>query len=250
MRLGSSILGGKPMRIPGIVDVYQVGDEWVARSWPKVQNQPNSAAQLLWRKKFTDAKAIIHTFPPFYKRLWQAIECPPGKMWIDIALHCLLVAPGQFSQIPQGDQMKFVLYYSQTIPDGWMSQYCVWQNFNARMFLATGPGYNYFNGSKWADIMKWNDMGWICPNGKRPKKRWQLVYRGTTPDYVGTDSLYFGVWPNGQWVYRNFYANCPTGITWAKLNYWSAGADYEADYALQMPPLYFPVHTWPGSFTP
>ncbi len=46
------------MRIPGVVDVYQVGDEWVARSWPKVQNQPNSAAQLLWRKKFKDAHAV------------------------------------------------------------------------------------------------------------------------------------------------------------------------------------------------
>ena len=238
------------MRIPGVVDVYQVGDQWVARSWPKVQNQPNSAAQLLWRKKFKDAHAIAKDFPPRYKRSWEAIESPSGKMWLDIALHCLLVAPTHFSQIPQGDQMKMELYYAPNKPDDWMTNWCVWINYAGLLYMSTGPGYSCHYGSTFKDVLKWNDLGWICPNGKRPKKKWQLRWTENYAPLIGADFPYIGEWPNGESTMRNWFLPCPNGISWSKLLSWSAGPGYEADYALQMPPLHFPVKPWPGSFTP
>ena len=250
MRLGSSILGGKPMRIPGIVDVYQVGDEWVARSWPKVQNQPNSAAQLLWRQKFRDAKAKIKSFRGAYLRAWQEIECPPGKMWIDIAIHSFLMRPLHFADIPDVDNVKLECYFSvngfDIGPNHWDYKYAWCWNSAAWTYQSVTYGMFTTAGSKWDQVLQWVDLGWICPKGKRPKKHWKLVWKY---NHVLWDDWVFPV-INGQQCYVFFYNYLPDGMTMLRNYDWAAYLDFGADYALSGPPLYSPVKTWPGSFTP
>jgi len=223
------------MRIPGIVDVYQVGDEWVARSWPKVQNQPNSAAQLLWRKKFKDAHALIKTWTGAYMAAWQAIECPTGKMWIDIAMTSILSNEDDFATVPAIYSTPHSLRYYAT-GDGFMP-----------------PGY-YFGGKippqdtidflhAWrpqqvhppGGIIKWNNNGWICPNGKRPKIKWFPSLLGRSMpikhDYRRTTA-------KGTWWYILF-DDCPDGFIWTGLRTWVVFATKEKKWDLFGPPIKF-----------
>jgi len=250
MRLGDSIIGGKPMRIPGIVDVYQVGDEWIARSWPKQQNQPNSAAQLLWRKKFADAHYAVNSFRGTYLEKWKEIECPPGKCWIDVAIHSHLVFPGGFAAIPSQFGCKFEVYYSKAGYYYWDHHfnypYAWFWNLNAYYFMTTGASQMYTRGSAWADVMQWNDMGYICPAGKRPRKCWVLTFKSDWPTY----DAYTVVDIEGQSCSIHFYNNLPNGITTLRLNRLGTTSLGGKDYCLSSPPIFCPVQTWPGAFHP
>ena len=201
------------MRIPGVVDVYQVGAEWVARSWPKVQNQPNSAAQLFWRKKFKDAHALIKTWTGAYMAAWQAIPCPKGKMWIDIAMTSLMHDPWY------GD-----LYY-----DAWTSTAYLRHQTKSVWGLPEG----YYLGGEWPEAtvipgwsqgwirhpsdnrpcVKWDNHGFICPNGKRPKIKW-------VPSPTGKNITCLGSWHIGyygrDWYFYK-YEDCPEGLNFVPL---------------------------------
>lgn len=234
------------MRIPGIVDVYRVGEDWIARSWPRVQNQPNSAAQLYWRAKFRDAHALIKTWTGVYMKSWRAIHCPPGKMWLDVAMTSVMTFPGGFTRIPTQQNMKYELYFSASPPPDWEAGYCLFRNHNARMYFADGPGYSQFDGAKWKEAMRWDDLGWICAAGKRPKKRWGLSYDAKSVSSVGSGSG----WINGQFCDWYFFENIVTGIFAAKLLRWPKTETEELKWALQLPPVYAPVKLWPGQFIP
>jgi len=244
MRLGSSILGGKPMRIPGIVDVYQVGDEWVARSWPKVQNQPNSAAQLLWRKRFKDAHATIKNFQGYYLERWRAIKRPVGKMWIDIAMTSIMRDPLNFADPPTMTGVKIVFYYSPTGYPVGGGQYRLYCNTAGAQFLWTVHGYSYRAGTSWDETLKWNDLGWICAKGKRPKKRWLLDYAGPKASVIGTLSYLH----NGLYYYCFTFGDSPNGVTAVDTYKWTDPVTSERKYVLLTPPSYFPVTPWDGGF--
>jgi len=252
MRLGSSILGGKPMRIPGVVDVYQVGDKWVARSWPKVQNQPNSAAQLLWRKKFKDAHAMVKNWQGVYMDSWQAIDCPPGKMWIDIALHSILTMPRAWNVTPTQQDFKLELYrvddLSTVQPDHlgqfWPLNYCLFGNAAFQSYATAGIAWHQRYGSDFTSTLKWNDLGWICPEGKRPKKKWGLSYASEeASDGWGNMHLVDGEMCVFWWLYYD-----ERGVAWERLYNFPATADKESNYALEGPPLYRKPIPFPGVF--
>ena len=242
MRLGSSILGGKPMRIPGIIDVYQVGNEWIARSWPKVQNQPNSALQLLWRKKFKDAHATIKKFQGLYKAAYTAIQCPVGKMWIDIAMTSIMKTGTWWTPRLYAWHEDYVLYFA---PDGFPGSTC-------RYLLLPRPlggsfPFNVFNylprhGTTWADTMKWNDEGIICPKGKRPKKRWGLSFTGNPVErWIGDEYPYppFG-------TSTLFIKDAPNGITVVSLHLQPVIEGDQEGWALVYPPVYVEPTLWTG----
>jgi len=238
------------MRIPGIVDVYQVGSEWVARSWPRPAKQPNSAAQLLWRQKFANAHAKVSSFTGAYLRSWKAIECPPGKMWIDVAIHSFLMLPGPFNNIPTQQNIKFELYYSASPPGDWLANYALYGNYNALQYLADGPGYTNNLASKWQDVLKWNDDGWICAKGKRPKKKWTLTNVQPYAPTQWVDFPWIGVWPAGEQCIRWFWLDASKGFTFLRNQKWPAGIGYDAGYSMCLPPIYCPVKPWPGAFIP
>jgi len=234
MRLGSSILGGKPMRIPGIVDVYQVGDEWVARSWPKVQNQPNSAAQLYWRKRFKDAHAVVKSMTGKCLDAWRNIQCPPGKMWIDIAIHSALLGTldtaGPLSNINLNARLAYdpngVPYYGTKYclfaeQDSWFGQSLRWWTPPAK-------------GSNWPDTMKWNDLGWTCPKGKRPKIKWGLSIQDPTKYYVSYKWDYWGTNRTARRLVEEF----PDGAVIIGLDKWIDPVTGQHEYSLWQPPIY------------
>ena len=222
------------MRIPGVVDVYQVGDEWVARSWPKVQNQPNSAAQLLWRKKFKDAHAMIKTWRGMYLDAWRAIYRPPGKMWLDIAMTSIMKRPGDFrSDLSVGNVVFTLSYGTWPTPFG-DSHYRLNANAAASVFLFDLGGFALRHGASWKDVLAWTDAGWICPKGKRPKKKWLLNYASKGVVAWKVD------WPwDNAWQFTNFYCeDCPGGITLTWLAEWTAGDPPEKNWSLSTPPIY------------
>jgi len=235
MRLGSSILGGKPMRIPGVVDVYQVGDEWVARSWPKVQNQPNSAAQLLWRQRFKDAHATIKTWTGAHMAAWQAMNCPTGKMWIDIAMTSIMKNPTLLSTIPgQYDYpggLRVRTKDTSFMHPGYYFGGTAWL-FNIWWSLLFDPPY-HIAGSQ--ENITWADCGWICPNGKRPKKKWVPSYTGirtkTGLPYTATG---YGV--------TNYYVGldpCPDGVLFCNITKWMNPVTNENEWAVNAPLIKF-----------
>ena len=238
------------MRIPGVVEVYQVGDAWVARSWPKVQNQPNSAAQLLWRKKFRDAHKAVSSFRGTYLDAWRGIQCPPGKMWIDVAIHSHLMMPEQFDNIPTVSGCKFELYYSASGFDliglHFAQKYAWFFNENAKAYYTIGYGLWNTYGSTWPTVFKWADLGFICPNGKRPKKHWKLTYKY---DNKGT-GVRVEAEISGQTCWILLYDNIPDGLTLLKMYGWPSAPETRADYALIYPPIFAPVRPWPGAFVP
>ena len=242
MRLGSSILGGKPMRIPGIVDVYQVGDEWVARSWPKVQNQPNSAAQLLWRKRFVDAKEIIKKWSGNYLDAWKGIEAPSGKMWIDIAMHSLLTLP--VNQFPSTiiPPLNYTLYYAPGGFGACGANYMITREFADAEHQ---PEYYWVEarfGAKFKEALKWNDMGFECPSGKRPKKIWQLSYASKQVGWIDGPPDWY---PPGSYYYR-LLENCPGGVTITQLVQYFPTDGGTKRLSLFFPPIYCkPVTVYP-----
>lgn len=238
------------MRIPGIVDVYQVGDQWVARSWPKQANQPNSPAQLLWRQKFADAHKCISSFQGTFLNAWKGIECPPGKMWIDIAIHSYLVYPYLFSEIPSQKNCKFACYFS---PNGFDiktyhrgEQYGLWLNQEARQFWDTWIGKEWTPGSSWKDVYQWDNVGWICPKGKRPKIKWMLMLKRKQLLNTWADLWFI----NGQWCTIWLFPSLPAGVTISRWNTVIMPGDGSKDYCLSVAPVYCPLQPWEGSFTP
>ena len=235
MRLGSSILGGKPMRIPGIVDVYQVGDKWVARSWPKVQNQPNSAAQLFWRKKFKDAHALIKTWTGAHMAAWQAIECPTGKMWIDIAMTSIMLKPADFASVPALYYSDKSLRYYPTgdwfMPPGYYFGGKIPPQDAVITFLNYPPQHIHPPGG----IIKWNNNGWICPKGKRPKIRWLPSLFGKP---VTIKWSYQRTTVKGTWWYV-LIDDCPDGFIWTGLKTWLPLDETERKWSIWGPPIKF-----------
>ena len=242
MRLGSSILGGKPMRIPGVVDVYQVGDEWVARSWPKVQNQPNSAAQLLWRKRFKDAKAKISSFRGLYLEAWQAVPCPTGKMWIDIAMTSIMKLPGSFGNVAWPNDLRFVLSVPQsTRPWGWaLHTRCPSNQAFANAMIWWLYGLQKL--SKLETCLKWNNAGFICSKGKRPKIKWKPSIDATPEQNVTVYSTNFYL----SWPPFLLISPCPDGLTIMKLHKNLGPPDTTIDWSLTMPPVKLTPEAWPG----
>ena len=223
MRLGSSILGGKPMRIPGIVDVYQVGTEWVARSWPKVQNQPNSAAQLLWRQKFRDAHSILKTFNGEYLRAYRAMPLPPGKMWIDVAIHSHLVSSSSFGTVNWPDSGWVELqYFDYGVIGPYYYYLIVFKEVYPPHWGIASTWEGYF-GEKFEDIFKWNDQGWDCPKGKRPKKKWLLSLSGA---------------PVGLFESGSFTSQTLAPLILVGHKYVTSATTGKNDYCLFIPPLY------------
>ena len=234
------------MRIPGIVDVYQVGDQWIARSWPKVQNQPNSAAQLLWRKKFADAHAMIKSWSGAYLASWKAIQCPPGKMWIDIAMTSIL-------------KRKTYFDYEMGVTDAELGLYALppANPFGDNTYAFSGRSlrplcWQYINdpwfylGANWPDVFKWNDLEWICAKGKRPKKKWSLSYVNNHIDGNG--------W---QWQQPPYWcyafatkADCSNGLSVSNLYTYFDPVTKETVWALIEPPLYFQAVAWPPPWAP
>ena len=242
------------MRIPGIVDVYAVGNEWVARSWPKVQNQPNSAAQLLWRKKFKDAHALIKTWQGVYLEAWRAISLPPDKMWIDIAMHSILSNENTWPSTPTQEKIKFELYYepdiSKVSPDiygiNWPENYCLIFNAAAQTYFQGPAAYVPKYGGDWQSSMLWSDLGWICPKGKRPKKKWSITPI-SEQNQPGSSSpvLIDGEWCRFRWQFFNH-----RGVTEVGLLNWPDSPTQEKGYALVGPPLHRKPKRWPGFFVP
>jgi len=229
------------MRIPGIVDVYQVGAEWVARSWPKVQNQPNSAAQLYWRKRFSDAKAEIKTWTGAYLKAWQNIECPPGKMWIDIAMHSILTDPTPFDPAIHPRTQTYKLYSGSFAVGLLHYNYLLWAS------APDAPWWNFlklprpFLGHNWQTIMKWNDDGWICPNGKRPKKKWELT---TTAKMMGffMESGFRTTLGPGSWIAVD---DCPEGLALVGMTFEPIPSGYKIRIPMWQPPVYLKPEPWP-----
>jgi len=235
MRLGSSILGGKPMRIPGIVDVYQVGTDWVARSWPKVQNQPNSAAQLYWRKRFKDAHALIKSWTGNYMEAWQAIECPKGKMWIDIAMTSIMKQPNGFETIPDAYTCQGSLrYYAKGdwfMPPGYYFGGQVPPYDPAWYLLSFPPRHVLPSGKR----IEWANNGWICPNGKRPKIKWFPILLGKQ---MTVAMNYRRTTADGTWMY-SLIDDCPNGFVWTKLSIWNPFVPEEKTWSIWGPPIKF-----------
>jgi len=235
MRLGSSIIGGKPMRIPGIVDVYQVGDEWVARSWPKVANQPNSAAQLLWRKKFKDAHALIKTWTGAHLAAWQGIECPTGKMWIDIAMTSILRSSTSFLSVPLLYNGSGALYYYATgdwfMPPGYYFGGKTPPYDNGSSFLNS---FHHFTDSS-QSVIKWENNGLICAKGKRPKIKWMISYQGIS--FISVTGFFRGT-IKGNFAYH-LLPPCPDGVTFSFLRTWIDPVSKENMWSLYGPPIKF-----------
>ena len=245
MRLGSSILGGKPMRIPGIVDVYQIGNEWIARSWPKSQNQPNSAAQLLWRKKFKDAHALIKTWTGTYLDAWRSIYCPPGKMWIDIAMHSIMLNPDNFDPVPSDLFSIAKLAYAPTGAGIWNTKYSLFAYYDSwvtqwpRWWIAPARG------TTWDNTMKWDNLGTICPKGKRPKIKWGLSIKDPTL----YQPAYKWDWYGWGKTARALFFDFPDGAVIVGLEKIIDPVTGVTEYSLWQPPLYLKPEAPPDWMT-
>ena len=232
------------MRIPGIVDVYQVGDQWVARSWPRPSNQPNSPAQLLWRQKFADAKAVIATFRGTYLDAWKAIECPPGKMWIDIAIRAFLMVPGGFHVNPIPPQWT-PHFYKIDNPGPLQS----WKYFLTYMpydpMVAPIPYWpGGYHGANWKAVLKWNDNGWLCAKGKRPKKKWDLSIEAD--HFALCDFENVTRWPDTNAAFA--FGDMPDGITLTRVHRNPGTATVQGYSVLLDPPMYFKPEVWTGGY--
>ena len=223
------------MRIPGIVDVYQVGKDWVARSWPKVQNQPNSAAQLLWRKKFKDAHTLIKTWTGAYMVAWQAIECPTGKMWIDIAMTSILTNLYWFSSVPPLYSCSASLRYYKDgdwfMPPGYYFGGKIPPSEPIGYFESHPPHHVHPPGG----IIKWNNKGWICPTGKRPKIKWFPSLFGPLIKIIHS---YQRTTVKGTWHYL-LLDDCPNGCIWSGLETWIPAGKTENKWVIYGPPIKF-----------
>ena len=232
------------MRIPGVVDVYQVGDEWVARSWPKVQNQPNSAAQLLWRKKFKDAHAVIKTWSGTYLDAWRAIKRPPGKMWIDIAMTSIMSGFLWSTEGWDAYNRSYTLYYNPAgFPDIYGEPTCKYILMPYPLggfFVSPSPARPPRLGSNWDSVLKWNDLGFICSAGKRPKKRWSLSY----------ESQPAAIWPGPRFPFITFGSNwtnivdAPDGVTVTLIDRFTPIEDDKSFYVMRYPPFYVKPTLW------
>ncbi|MCG2681310.1 MAG: hypothetical protein L6455_15275 [Kiritimatiellae bacterium] len=228
------------MRIPGIVDVYRVGNEWVARSWPKPAHQPNSAEQLLWRQKFTDAHAVLKLFGGSYLSAWRLIECPPGKMWIDIAMTSAMGQPDLFFPDMIAGEPDYRLYhYSNplTYPFNKYRLICI---SSIPWFPLTDPYLNVAHGSLFSDVMKWNDCGYICPKGKRPKIRWvpsfkQIRVASAATSYVTDVSKPYTI---------SWYDEFESGMSISSLATWPDPTSEHKRWALTIPPIYVRQQPW------
>lgn len=252
MRLGQFLIGGKPMRIPGIVDVYQRRDQWFARSWPRPARQPDSADQLYWRERYRTSQAIVSSFRGAYLDAWRAIRCPPNKCWIDVARSCVLKRPDLFTNVNWPTAVRFRLYHDKdnfpytnitSLLAGEYSDGSLW-NFGA------APTMQY--GSSWNSVLRWDDDGWLCPKGKRPKKKWKLSLISTppnpadppgslTPYVIGSIPVEDRPMPGAlYWMGR-----CPTGLTVVGLTEYAHPVTSLPEWCLWLPPIFCPNVEWP-----
>ena len=229
------------MRIPGIVDVYQVGDQWIARSWPKPANQPNSALQLLWRKKFADAHHTVSAFRGQYLEAWKKIECPPGKMWIDIAITSLLKTPDLFPAFMSFWNTTITLYHAKNLFPWPEAEYFLVADLSVAEWMPYLIHAWPRRGSKWQDVMRWDDTGWICEKGKRPKKKWTLSYSDNAT-FIDTYNWDDTVNPP-YWTLP--VKDCPEGLTFVALYKYPATETTEAGWSLLFPPIYLSPQPWP-----
>jgi len=226
--------------------VYQVGDQWVARSWPRQANQPNSAAQLLWRQNFTDAHALIKKFSGEYLKAWRAIECPPEKCWIDIAITSALQLPSYWVNQWWTAKTTHVLYYAPNYFPGTSIRYIYVIYFPVVVPPINPYWFQPVYGSTWQTTMKWNDLGLICSAGKRPKKLWApSVISPIVYNLSGG-----GSYPPPGNRYYAYLQECPNGVTAVSVRRWLDPVSGEKKWSLVQPPIFCKPTLWPPWITP
>lgn len=226
MRLGSSLIGGKPMRVRDVVDVYQVGNQWIARSWPRPARQPNSPLQLLWRAKFTAAHALLSRFTGQYLTAWRSISCPPDRCWIDVAMRSILCSPSGILYVNQPDYTPTALVFDAGNPDF---------PLKIRFTKVVAPSdtvdiaYHWFLNyplNSFDNLVRWDEAGWICSKGKRPKKRYKPIVRGAPYEF-------------GHDFSKEIGNNLP--VTRLSIYYFPDTLEDRARYAIDFPAISLPV---------
>jgi len=102
MILSAPLDGGKVCALRGIVDVYQVNGQTIARKWPKRPVQPNTPAQVAARVAFAATSAYCASQAPEVSAAWRASRSWTGRSWLDIWRSCVypLAATGPIPETP------------------------------------------------------------------------------------------------------------------------------------------------------
>jgi len=165
----------------------------------------------------------------------------PGKMWLDIAMTSVMNLPGPFNPVYWSAKINHSLFYA---PDGIQETGRKWLLCSYGATYWDSPPYNFLDarhGASWKSVYEWNDIGWICPNGKRPKKKWLLSYAGNPVETFGDPLTH----PVGWACYWTFVEPCPDGVGITKFYSLPFVGPGDKTFSLLIPPFYCTPEPWP-----
>ena len=195
MKLGPGLDLIETVTLHGVVDVYKMNGQRVARKWPVKAKQPRTAKQLAHWAKVRAINKFWHDAPGWWTSWMKSFNPPKGYSWYDMAMIALWT----------NDTIRYV----GVSPDGppykgawnWADAEHTQKKWG--ISIPADPAYDgmhYFmltreNTSGHVEPIKWTHVGWKCYRGKKRKPLYQadisdyniiLPYRlyGTTCGYM------------------------------------------------------------------
>jgi len=156
-------------------------------------------------------------------------------MWIDIAMTSIMTYPGLFTDVTWPETVKWSATIINPLPpfETWLGR--------INGIMPNGTFWKYsgaavaYAGTAFDEVVKWNDVGWICAKGKRPKKKWTPELKAVKM-FVSDMIAYDNIPPPPAYHWKNGYPNNVTTIGLRK--YPSAPLTSEG-WCFYLPPMYW-----------
>ena len=171
MILGPGLDLIETVTLHGVVDVYNMNGQRVARKWPVKGKQPRTAKQEAHWAKIRRMNEVFHACGGWFVTMMKQFNTPKGYSWYDLAMHGLWYNWYMLEYAEVKEPCTITGFWNWTNPEHTSKTYGV-------KLMSSGPGTHrpmiggviwYDNFSGRADPIRWIQTGWKCYRGKKRK---------------------------------------------------------------------------------
>jgi len=177
MKLGPGLDLIEPVYFHGIVDIYDRGNQRIARKWPCRPKQPRTAKQVAHWEKFKASIRWRKALPGWWLELWKTINTPKGYSWDDMMRRTWWRKLSATRIMPYATGPNLHYYYCEDTWEGRLPK---------GLYVRVNSPVDHYPEFYWPHYkhapngytiaFKWEIVGYKCFPGKKKTPQYELVF--------------------------------------------------------------------------